>query len=60
MTDEKLLGIYKTLKEKGLLKEVNPEYEAMLKEEEHKKEFKKWHDSLPEQERKDFDYIFGK
>ena len=28
-------------------------------EEEHKKEFNEWHNSLPEQEKKDFDTIFG-
>jgi len=62
MVDEEktgLLEIYKTLKEKGLLKEENTEYEEMLKEDKHKEEFREWHNGLSEKDKKDFDYMFG-
>lgn len=59
-----LLSIYKMMKEKGILTKENPKYEAMIREEQrekkHSEEFKNWHDSLPSQQRKDFDYVFGK
>jgi len=53
------LEIYKMLKEKGLVKNLNPEYEAIIKEEDHNKEFKNWYDKLPPEEKKDFDFVFN-
>jgi len=47
------------LKEKNLLKRRCPEYETIIKEEEHNKEFKNWHDNLPLQEQEDFNYMFN-
>ena len=56
---ESKLSIYKFLKDKGLVKEPNKEYEKLLKEEEKKGEFEKWHGGLPKKEQEDFDFIFN-
>ena len=64
MENNPLLSIYKMMKAKGILTKGNPEYEAMISEEQqekkHSEEFDKWHNNLSLQEQKDFDFVFGK
>lgn len=64
MNNNPLLSIYKMMKEKGILTKENPEYEALLAEEQteekHNEKFNKWHNDLPIKQQEDFDFVFGK
>ena len=59
--EEALLDLYKTLREKGIIK-PKPEYEEMINElkerDEDNKKYQEWKDNMDPKERKIFEEVF--